>query len=260
MKLRTTFSLFFAAPLLVALSGRPDAQGLPSFTCGTIHSMELRLAPATSTRSHRLTVGHGAWGQCGFPAPSVQLVLVEPGTTVERGGVGSFSGCTSFSAGATVFDFTPPPGGPFEIRIKLFALGPNPWLCWSSFAVPVSGGSATSTPYGLSAGGANVLAIGGTGAAGSTLEVSVTGIPPLSAGWIVAGPTAASRPFRGGTLLVGRSGRFLVPCASDPQGIATLTAPLSPSLAGLQFHLQGAFRDAGQPLGWALSHGLRMTL
>ncbi len=82
-------------------------------------------------------------------------------------------------------------------------------------------------------------------------------------GFLSVSSAAGDSPLFGGSLLVDLSQEVVrVPFSSNIFGHASVsvTVPNNPSLVGSEFFLQLAARDSRQPLGWAMSHGLRAVV
>ena len=98
---------------------------------------------------------------------------------------------------------------------------------------------------------------------GTTVTFSSSGMESYANGFLsVSGGSDDSTMF-GGSLLVDLSQEVVrVPFSSNVWGNATVsvTVPNNPSLIGTEYFLQLAVRDTRQPLGWAMSHGLRAVV
>jgi len=119
------------------------------------------------------------------------------------------------------------------------------------------------TPYGLAAGGANV--IGGTGrgsvAPGSTFQINFDA-PGASVLVVAVAFGRAEFPFAGGTGLINPATFYTYVLAPVVAGkVSTLwPLPANPALIGIRAHFQAFTPDAGQPGGYALSNGVEAAI
>lgn len=98
---------------------------------------------------------------------------------------------------------------------------------------------------------------------GTRVTFSTSGMLSYANGFLSVSSAAGDSPLFGGSLLVDLSQEVVrVPFSSNIFGHASVsvTVPNNPSLVGSEFFLQLAARDSRQPLGWAMSHGLRAVV
>jgi hypothetical protein len=120
------------------------------------------------------------------------------------------------------------------------------------------------TQYGLGASPANTLSLVGTGsgASGSTITLTTTGINSASAFQLISA-AEASVPLSGGIVLID-TGSQLIPmstlAASGGQTVWNVGIPPSPSYVGFSAYFQTAALDGGLPGGLAFSNGVKLVI
>ncbi|MFK5956507.1 MAG: hypothetical protein QM477_08700 [Planctomycetota bacterium] len=117
-------------------------------------------------------------------------------------------------------------------------------------------------PYGELRSGANTLQLRSSAQPllGTSVTLTVSGAPPGAAGFLSVCTTSDDSPLLGGDILVDTATQiYRATLVADGSGVATtpLLIPNNPALIGVERYLQAAMRDASQPNGWAMSHGLR---
>lgn len=95
---------------------------------------------------------------------------------------------------------------------------------------------------------------------GGMVTVTLSGAPAGAVGFLSVCTTADDAPLLGGDVLVDIATEiYRTNLVANGSGIATtqLVIPNNPVLIGVERYMQAAMRDASQPSGWAMSHGLR---
>ncbi len=143
---------------------------------------------------------------------------------------------------------------PVETMIEIDANGP---AC-DGFQIPYG--------TGLAGFGSPVPVIGAIGCVdiGETYTLSITSVVGGASGFLFAGPSPTSVPFKGGTFLVGGVALQLpLTLGGTPgtPGAGSLALPVlvtNPVLSGVSIYLQAGFIDAGAVKGVSLTNGLRI--
>jgi hypothetical protein len=108
------------------------------------------------------------------------------------------------------------------------------------------------------AGGTPALAGKGQLVAGSQTKLEVTGAAPSAPATLIVGFTAASLPFKGGTLVP--TPNVLITLATSPAGAINLTTPWPAGIpSGTSIWMQTWVSDAGGPKGFAATNGVKAT-
>jgi len=117
--------------------------------------------------------------------------------------------------------------------------------------------------YGMAASPVNTMLLdgGGSTSSGATFQFQVSSVPGAVALTFVSADSA-SLPLFGGVALVNPFSLLLnlTALASGGTASSALTIPLDPAFVGISFYAQTAGDDLAQPLGLALSNGLRVTI
>ncbi|MDP7063058.1 MAG: hypothetical protein QF489_09040 [Planctomycetota bacterium] len=98
---------------------------------------------------------------------------------------------------------------------------------------------------------------------GTSVTFSISGLQSYANGFLSVSTASDDSIMFGGSLLVDLSQEVVrVPFSANIWGNATvsLSIPNNPTLVGSEYFLQLAARDTRQPLGWAMSHGLRAVV
>jgi hypothetical protein len=128
----------------------------------------------------------------------------------------------------------------------------------------VTGPFCGVTTVGAGVGGANIglLTSASSPVLGTNITMGVSGFNGNGVGTLIFSFTEANIPFAGGTLFLNYllpAGQIAVPLTFG-FGFATVPLPPTPSLAYVDVHAQFGIPDGTQPLGWAFSNALTLTL
>ena len=147
--------------------------------------------------------------------------------------------------------------------------GDNDMVISRQFVTDVWINGASTTPcgfsqYGLAASPANYMDLSGSGpgAVGSTVTLTTTNAVAPSVFQVISG-AQTSLPLFGGVVLVDFA-QQLLPLSTGPvtggTSVWNITAPASPSYAGLPVYFQTAAVDGAQPGGFGMSNGVELVL
>lgn len=129
-------------------------------------------------------------------------------------------------------------------------------------AIPIDIEGPSVTPFGQSAGGTNIGALGALTAPSMTqpLTVRVSDIPSGGPGFVYASFQPSTETRFGGTFLADFNSAVVLEPFSLASGPVTVAFDLPPGMAGQTLYVQAAARDATQPDGIAFTNGLQVSL
>jgi hypothetical protein len=105
-------------------------------------------------------------------------------------------------------------------------------------------------------GSAQLSVYGAALASGYVATLELSGAPPFAPTWLLASPLQQPLPFKGGTLIPNVAFALVLALPANAQGGATLTVPGGGG--PLTAYVQVLVKDAAQPKGWQITHGVEL--